>query len=135
MKTANEKRSQAFRAFFLSPLLLRILVRRSNITAKAHGLILSATAAGSITQKKLILFEREVSEVFSSRLMRISLISVERVSLSVGVSAILTVSCAKIPPKERSATREKESKIFFMFCIQHFKKIKLGGRKCLDLFF
>jgi hypothetical protein len=60
-KTANEKRSQALSAFFLSWLLLKIVVRSRSITAKAQGLILSASAAGAIIAKKLSLFESEVS--------------------------------------------------------------------------
>jgi hypothetical protein len=117
-KTAREKRSQAFRAFFLSPLLLRILVRRSSITAKAHGLILSATAAGSITQKKLSLFEREISEF-----------TLEEVSSTICCSACSTCSicwlvfgtsktcssCAKVPQKGRRARKERERRIFILF--------------------
>lgn len=49
--TAREKSNPAKSVFFLSSVFVRIVVRSKSITAKAQGLILSASAAGAITAK------------------------------------------------------------------------------------
>ena len=53
MNTANANNSHAYIAFLLLLVLVSILDKSNNITAKAHGLILSANAAGSIIHKNL----------------------------------------------------------------------------------
>ena len=54
-KTANANIHHARIVFFLLLCLVKILESKSNITANAQGLILSESAAGSITQKKATL--------------------------------------------------------------------------------
>jgi|GEM_PF-2418911 hypothetical protein len=53
MNTANTNNSPANIVLFLLPLLVIILERRSIITEKAQGFILSAKAAGNIIPKNL----------------------------------------------------------------------------------
>lgn len=50
-KTANANKNQAKIAFFLSFVSINIEERSNKITAKAHGFMLSANAAGIITPK------------------------------------------------------------------------------------
>lgn len=54
--TAKAKSNHANIAFFLSFVSIKIEDNKSKITAKAHGFILSAKAAGIITPKKDRLF-------------------------------------------------------------------------------
>ena len=49
--TANANKNQANNAFFLSLVSISIEERSNKITAKAHGFMLSANAAGIITPK------------------------------------------------------------------------------------
>jgi hypothetical protein len=60
-KIANENKTQARSAFFLSLYLLKIVESKRSITANAQGLILSEIAAGNIIPKKLSLSLKEGS--------------------------------------------------------------------------
>lgn len=55
-KIAHAKSVPASKVFFLLLCLVKMVVSKSNMTAKAQGLIASDKAAGSITQKNHNLF-------------------------------------------------------------------------------
>jgi hypothetical protein len=117
-KTASEKRSQANSAFFLSWVLLKMEVNSRSITAKAQGLILSASAAKVIGQKKPSLVARETAEavgfvVFSSD----ACWSVMSWSLASGVLSADCSSIAKLPQILNIPMRAKERRHFVRNCI------------------
>lgn len=65
MNTASANNNHAYMAFLLFFVLVRILDKSNNITAKAHGFILSANAAGNIIHRNFnLLFVSDCSVFF-----------------------------------------------------------------------